>query len=282
MKTQRMIVDSLREEYAVELLCKTAGLTRSTYYYQLVEKVDLNLLVLIQKVAGQQPTWDYRMITGQLQHDGYPVNEKRVYRVMPENNLVTRKKKRDPQTTNSAHSYGRYPNLLRELEVDHPDQVWCADITYIRLETGYVYLAILLYIYTRSMRGWHLGRNLDVELVMTALRRALQYRRPEIYHADQGIQYAAHAYVDLLHQSDIQPSMSATGCPTDNAFAERVIRTIKEEEVYLNEYTNFAMTYQSIGNFIDVVYQTKRIHSALGYITPQEFESAYLMRQIGL
>lgn len=198
-------MDSLRGEYPVELLCKTVGLARRTYYYQPKEKDDLSLLVLIQEVAGKQPTWGYRMITGQLQHNGYQVNEKRVYRVMQENDLVIRKKKRGPQTTDSSHSYGRYPNLLRQLEVDHPDQVWCADITYIRLGTGYVYLAILVDILTRSLRGWHLGRNLDVALVMTALQRTLQYRRPEIHHSDQGIQYSAHAYIDLLRQSAFNP-----------------------------------------------------------------------------
>ena len=284
--TKRQIVDSLRSRYPVNVLCEMVDLERSTYYYQPTEKDDLSWLVLIKEVIREHPTWGYRMIAGQLRYDGYQVNEKRIYRVMRENDLVMHRKKRGPQTTNSAHQYGRYPNLLRGLTVDRPDQVWCADITYIHMGTRYVYLAVLLDVFTRGLRGWNLGKHLDTGLVMKALRPALQQRCPEIHHSDQGIQYAAHDYVDLLRSFEIQPSMSATGRPTDNAFVERVIRTIKEEEVYLNEYTDFTMAYQSIGHFIDVVYQTKRIHSSLGYIPPAEFESAYfashvVMRQAG-
>jgi putative transposase len=283
---KRQIVDSLRGQYPVNGLCEMVNLERSTYYYQPTEKDDLSWLVLIKDVIRKHPTWGYRMIAGQLRYDGYQVNEKRIYRVMRENDLVIHRRKRGPQTTDSTHRYGRYPNLLRSLTVDHPDQVWCADITYIHMGTRYVYLAVLLDVFTRSLRGWHLGKHLDTGLVMKALRPALQQRCPEIHHSDQGIQYAAHDYVDLLRSFEIQPSMSATGRPTDNAFVERVIRTIKEEEVYLNEYTDFTMAYQSIGHFIDVVYQTKRIHSSLGYITPADYESAYfaryeLMRQAG-
>jgi len=263
----------------VNLLCQVLDMERSTYYYQPTEKDDLNLLILIEDVIRRFPTYGYRRIAEQLQREGSHNNEKRVYRVMQENDLVMRSKKRAPTTTQSAHRYGRYPNLLRGLTVDHPDQVWCADITYIHLGTQYVYLAVLLDVFTRSLRGWHLGRNLDSELTMRALRNALKHRCPEIHHSDQGVQYAALGYIDLLRKFGVKPSMTAKGRPTQNAYVERVIRTIKEEEVYLNEYTNLAMAYQSIGHFIEVVYQTKRIHSALGYLTPSEFESAYWLQR---
>jgi putative transposase len=186
------------------------------------------------------------MITGQLQYDGYQVNKKRIYRIMRENNLVIHHRPYAPQTTNSRHQYGRYPNLLRDLQVDHPDQIWCGDITYIHLGDRYIYLAVLLDVYTRSLRGWNLGKSLDSGLVMRAMRRALQDHCPEIHHSDQGLQYAATDYMDLLHQYGILLSMSAVGRPTDNAFVERVIRTIKEEKVYLNEYTDFAMAYRRL------------------------------------
>ena len=244
---KRQIVNSLRSVYPVHMLCETVDLGRSTYYYQPTEKDDLRWLVLINDVIRQHPTWGYRMISGQLQHDGNQVNEKRIYRIMRENDLIIHRKRRGTQTTNSTHQYGRYPNLLRSLTVDHPDQVWCADITYIHLGTRYVYLAVLLDVYTRSLRGWNLGKHLDTGLVMKAMRSALQHRCPEIHHSDQGIQYAAHDYVDLLSSYEIQSSMSAKGRPTDNAFVERVIRTIKEEEVYLNEYTDFS---GSVKNFV--------------------------------
>jgi transposase InsO family protein len=274
---KRDIVGTLKAEYPVSLLCQVLDMERSTYYYQATEDDDLSLLVLIEAVIRQFPTYGYRRITAQLRREGLDeVNHKRVLRVMRENDLI-RRKKRVQTTTQSNHTYGRYPNLVLNLNIDHPDQVWCADITYIHLGTHYVYLAILMDVFTRSLRGWHLSRTLSSELVMTALNHALRQHRPEIHHSDQGVQYAATGYVEHLRELGIKPSMSAKGQPTQNAFAERVIRTIKEEEVYLNEYTDFAMAYREIGHFIDDVYQYKRIHSALGYLTPSEFESAYQM-----
>jgi len=277
---KRQIVAALQETYPVALLCRVLDLGPSTYYYHPVDQDDLSLLVLIDDVVRRFPTYGYRRVTAQLQREGHGVNHKRVQRVMRENDLVVRRR-RTVGTTNSRHEYGRYPNRLKGLCIDHPDQVWCADITYIHLGSRYVYLAILLDVYTRSLRGWHLGRTLSSDLATTALRQALEQRCPEIHHSDQGIQYAADGYVDQLRAVGIQPSMSAKGQPTQNAYAERVIRTIKEEEVYLNEYSDFAMAYREIGHFIDDVYQTKRIHSALGYLTPTEYEAAYKLQSVG-
>ena len=277
--TKRHIVGELRAEYPVSLLCEVLGIEHSTYYYQATAQIDLNLLVQIEDVIRRFPIYGYRRITEQLQREGSAVNHKRVLRVMRENDLV-RRKKRAPTTTQGGHGYGRFPNLVQGLTIDHPDQVWCADITYIHLNTQYVYLAILMDVFTRNLRGWHLSRTLSSDLALTALQQALEHSYPEIHHSDQGVQYAATGYIECLRQMGIRSSMSAKGEPTQNAYAERVIRTIKAEEVYLKEYTDFAMAYHSIGHFIDDVYRHKRIHSALGYITPEEFESAYQMNLV--
>jgi transposase InsO family protein len=233
----------------------------------------------MEDVLLQYPRYGYRRVTQQLNRrpNGEPINHKRVLRVMQEHDLIQIVKQR-VTTTNSQHEYGRYPNLLKGLKVTCPDQVWCSDITYIRLGDRFVYLAIVLDIYTRSLQGWHLGRSLSSDLAVLALERALSDRRPQIHHSDQGIQYAATGYIERLANLKVQISMSAVGQPTDNPYAERVIRTIKEEEVYLNDYTDLADARTQIGRFIEDVYQTKRIHSALGYLTPAEFETGYWLK----
>lgn len=272
--TKRQMVQALSSEYATRMLCDILDIAPSTYYYRPQEGDDLGLLSLIEDVLLRFPTYGYRRVTKQLHREQHQVNHKRVLRVMRVNDLLAVVKRR-VQTTQSGHHYGRYPNLVKDLEVVRPDQVWCADITYVRLRRQFVYLAIILDVFTRSLRGWHLGRSLSSELALTALERALSERQPEIHHSDQGVQYAATGYVERLRAIGVQVSMAAKGQPTENPYAERVIRTIKEEEVYLNEYENFADAYQQIGHFIGDVYQTKRIHSALGYLTPAEFEALY-------
>jgi len=159
--------------------------------------------------------------------------------------------------------------------IERPDQVWCGDITYIRLRHEFVYLAVLLDIFTRSVRGWELGRQLSQELPKAALVRALRSARPEIHHSDQGVQYAADGYTALLRAAGVQISMSAQGQPTENAYAERFMRTLKEEEIYLHEYHDFADAREHIGRFLENVYMHKRVHSALGYLPPAEFEALW-------
>jgi putative transposase len=161
------------------------------------------------------------------------------------------------------------------LDITHPEQVWVCDITYIRLGNGFVYLAVVMDVFTRSIRGWSLGQVLDTNLTLAALRMALALCLPEIHHSDQGVQYAAQDYVDLLNKYTVQISMAAQGKPEENGYAERLMRTIKEEEVDLSEYNNFADARSQIGRFIEDVYMTKRIHSSLGYLTPVEFETAW-------
>src|SRR5947209_2301405 len=186
---------------------------------------------------------------------------------------------RKTRTTTSQHAFPRYPNLVKDLKIQRPDQVWVADITYIHLRNEFVYLAVLMDVFTRSIRGWHLGRDLDSGLTLAALERALVVAVPKIHHSDQGLQYAATAYVERLQKLRVQLSMAAVGEPRENGFAERLVRTIKEEEVDLSDYHDFTDARGQIGHFIDAVYNVKRIHSSLGYLTPQEFEEQWRVRR---
>jgi putative transposase len=276
--TKRQLIQELSDMYPVRLLCDVTGIAPSSYYYVPQGRDDLALLSLIEAVLLEFPTYGYRRVTAQLQREGHVVNHKRVLRVMRENDLLVGVIRRT-KTTDSRHSYGRHPNLVKDLTVERPDQVWCSDITYIQLEQAFVYLAIILDLFSRSLRGWYLGRTLSTELALTALKQALLEGTPEIHHSDQGVQYAAYSYVECLQGVGAQISMAARGKAADNPYAERVIRTIKEEEVYLTDYVDYHDAYERIGHFIDDVYQTKRIHSALGYLTPTEFEAAYWASQ---
>ena len=203
------------------------------------------------------------------------VNGKRVRRWMHELGIQGMPPTRKKRTTDSNHAFPRYPNLVKDLEITRPDQVWVADITYIRLRKDFVYLAILMDVFTRNIRGWHLGRDLDQGLTLAALERALVVATPLIHHSDQGVQYAATAYVQRLQQLGVILSMAAVGEPRENGYAERLMRTIKEEEVELSEYHDFADAQRQIMRFLDDVYNVKRIHSALGYLTPREFEEQW-------
>jgi len=266
----------LAREYPVSLVCRTLGCPRSSYYYQGRGRDDQVLKEALKQVAGTWPTYGYRRLTAQLQREGWSVNEKRVRRVMGELGLqgkVYRKKRR---TTNSDHPFPRYPNLVQELEVVRPDQVWVADITYVRLQREFVYLAVIMDRFTRCIRGWRLGRSLSQELTLVALEGALTKQTPEIHHSDQGVQYAATAYVQLLEARGVEISMAEVGQAWQNGYAERIMRTIKEEEVDLSEYQDYWDAYRQIGQFLEDVYMKKRIHSSLGYLTPVEFENQWL------
>lgn len=265
-------------------ICQVLGIARSSAYYRAKEREEDPLREAVEEVAGQFPTYGSRRIRAQLRRSPHhqTVGRKRVQRVMREMGLLRPVKRKTVRTTHSVHAYPRYPNRVAGLVITRPDQVWVSDITYIRLRTEFVYLAVIMDVFTRAIRGWHLSRSLNLPLTLNALQMALHKAVPDIHHSDQGSQYAAYDYVHLLTQRGTQISMAATGKPEDNGFAERLMRTIKEEEVDLSEYHDFADAATQIGHFINTVYLTKRIHSALGYLTPAEFEAAWLSQESSL
>jgi putative transposase len=258
---------------ALELL----ELPKSTYYYQSRKAEDEQLLEKLEEVAGKHPTYGTRRITHQLRRQPYgcAVNRKRIQRLMRQKSLLRPVKRKKCRTTNSQHPFPRYSNLVKDLEVVRPEQVWVSDITYIRLGQGFVYLAIVMDVFTRFVRGWNMSKTLHQELSLEALKRALADRVPDIHHSDQGVHYAAHAYIDLLKEHVVQISMAAVGKAEENGYAERFMRTIKEEEVDLSDYQDYIDAVSQIGRFIEDVYNKKRIHSSLGYLTPLEFEAAW-------
>jgi putative transposase len=263
----------------VQAVCKVLGYARSSFYYNHQPRDESALKAALEETAATWPTYGYRRITAQLQRQGWPVNRKRIRRLMQEMGLHAKRPERKRRTTHSEHAFPRFANLVRELPVVRPEQVWCADITYVRLHREFVYLAVIMDVFTRSIRGWHLSRNLDQQLTLTALQKALNQCTPEIHHSDQGVQYAATAYVELLQARDVQMSMADVGAAWQNGYAERLMRTIKEEEVDLSDYLDYADAYHQIARFLEDVYMHKRIHSALGYLTPVEFESVWLHNQ---
>lgn len=265
----------LAREYPITLACEVLGFPRSSYYYRAQADQDTTLRAAIAAVATTWPTYGSRRIQAELRRQGQMVSRKRVRRLMGEMGLQVRIKHKKQQTTNSNHPFPRYPNLVEGLEIVRPDQVWVADITYVHLLTASVYLAVLMDVFTRALRGWHLGRNLDQELTLTALCKALSGHHPEIHHSDQGVQYAASAYVTLLQSHHIAISMAKVGAAWQNGYAERLIRTIKEEAIELAEYCDYQDAYEQIGRFLEDVYMHKRIHSSLGYLTPVEFEQQW-------
>jgi putative transposase len=267
----------LAKTYPIRVVCRLLGVPRSSIYYaaQPVPDDEAMLKTALVDVAGEWPTYGYRRLTAMMRRLGWQVNGKRVRRWMDELGIHGTPPTRKKRTTNSNHAFPRYPNLVKDLEITRPNQVWVADITYIRLRREFVYLAVLMDLFTRSIRGWHLSRDLDQGLTLAALERALVVAVPQVHHSDQGLQYAATAYVQRLQNLGVTLSMAAVGEPRENGYAERLMRTIKEEEVDLSEYQDFADAKRQIAQFLDDVYNVKRIHSALDYLTPREFEEQW-------
>jgi len=271
---------------SLRTLCRWLGISRSWYYAQPAVGAQAEaegdataLRDASERIVLDFPGYGYRRVTQALRRSGWgPVNHKRVLRVMREEALWCQLKRHFVMTTDSTHGYRTYPNLLADATLDRLDQAWVADITYIRLPTTFVYLACLLEAFSRRCIGWKLARQIDTRLTLAALEMALDLRQPRhglIHHADRGVQYASTEYVSRLEAIGARVSMSATGNPYDNAKAESFFKTLKREEVYLKDYQTFAEAEANLGQFIDAVYNTKRLHSSLGYCPPAEFEAGH-------
>jgi len=259
------------------------SLSRSTYYYRAQQpslrerKQEADLLDKIEAIAVEWPRYGYRRMTEEL-NDTHKilVNHKRVSRVMRENSLQCRvKKKWWIQTTDSNHWFRIYPNRIKKMRITRINQVWVADITYIRLLTEFVYLAVIMDLYSRRIIGWAISRSLEAELACAALRMAIEDRKPPkrcIHHSDRGVQYASQAYVDILKKAGLNISMSRKGNPYDNAAMESFMKTLKQEEVYLWDYRTMEDAIQRLPQFLENVYNQKRRHSSLDYKSPVQFE----------
>ena len=269
----------------IERLCRQAKVSRAGYYRfwrnSAPRAHDTTVRDAIQRLAlANGRHRGYRLVTFQLRQEGLVVNHKRVLRLMRQDNLLClRKRPFVPPTTDSRHGWPVVPNRARGMQPNDLDQLWVADITYIRLREQFVYLAVILDAFSRRVVGWAMADHLQASLAIDALKMAIEQRKPApgslIHHSDQGVQYAATDYVARLQQLGVTLSMAAVGEPRENGYAERLMRTIKEEEVDLSDYQDFDDALRQITRFLDDVYNVKRIHSALGYLTPREFEEQW-------
>ena len=271
---------------SVRAMCAAAQVSRASYYRfsgREASDPDLELRSMIQKVSLRLPTYGYRRVQGELKRRGHLVNHKPVQRLRREDNLLCLRRRPWVCTTDSRHGFTVYPNLAREMVLSDINQLWVADITYIRLRAEFVYLAVLLDAYSRCVIGWELSDSLAAELALSALRMALQNRSFApglVHHSDRGVQYASGDYTALLREHQIQISMSRRGNPYDNAQAESFMKTLKYEEVYRADYCDQRDIRSSIGNFLEKVYNEKRLHSALNYVPPAEFERELLKAKL--
>lgn len=264
-------------------MCHLAEVSRAGFYRRqrpaAVPPEELALRDQVQRIALEWPCYGSRRITHELQDRSWRVNRKRVQRIMREDNLLCLRHRRFIVTTDSNHDLPVYPNLANSMVLTGIHQLWRADITYIRLAEEFVYLAVMLDAYSRRVIGWALDRTLQDSLTITALEMALPQRGAAaglVHHSDRGVQYASRDYTRMLEEHGIRISMSRTGNPWDNAACESFLKTLKYEEVYRSEYRDLADAYARIGEFLEVVYNQKRLHSALDYRSPAAFEQSLL------
>jgi transposase InsO family protein len=273
------------EGFRADHACQLALVSRAGFYRHYAEHepraADVAVRDLIQRIVLENRCYGYRRVTAELGRRGVIVNHKRVLRLMRNDNLLAVRKRRFVFTTDSRHTYAVYPHLAARLVLTAVNQLWVADITYVRLRETFLYLAIVLDAYSRRVIGWELGEDLSADLALSALNRALADRAvaPGImHHSDRGVQYCSHAYVETLQAHQFLISMSRTGNPYDNAKAESFMKTLKSEEVYLRQYRDQTDARASIQQFLEEVYNARRLHSALGYLPPAEFERSQLIQ----
>lgn len=262
-------------------------LSASSFYHKPTDKSekaqqDADLRDRIEAICLEFPRYGYRRVTAALRQQNLWVNHKKVLRIMQDSGLLCRMKRKWVKTTDSKHHFLRYPNLIKGMNINHLNQVWLADITYIRIRTGFVYLAAILDACSRKVIGHAISTSLDTGLVLKALKMAVAKRRPGpgvIHHSDQGIQYASSEYVDELQRYGFQISMSGKGNPYENAMMESFFKTLKYEEVYLWEYETYQDVIARLPYFLEEVYNRKRIHSAIGYRSPDDFEELWFNQE---
>jgi transposase InsO family protein len=275
---------SLQGSLSIERMCQLAQVSRAGFYRSLRERepvrADMEVRSAIQEIAlAHRRRYGYRRVTAELGRQGMRVNHKRVCRLMRADNLLGLQKRAFKVTTESRHELAVYLNLASRMKLTGINQLWVADITYIRLRTEFVYLAVILDRFSRKVVGWALDRTLATRLTRQALENAIAKRQPPpgvVHHSDRGLQYAAKEYVQVLRQHQMIPSMSRPANPYDNASCESFMRTLKREEIYANEYRNLEHLHSNIEMFIEHYYNRRRLHSALGYQTPEEFEQGLI------
>jgi putative transposase len=275
---------------SIESMCRLGQVSRAGFYRHWqeheprVEQAELRAR-MHEIVLAHRRNYGYRRVTRELKNQGFAVNHKRVARLMSEDNLLCLRQRRFVRTTDSCHPLRVYLNLATRMELTGIDQLWVADITYIHLAEEFLYLAVVLDAFSRRVLGWSLDARLDAGLAVAALRQAIDLRQPAaglVHHSDRGVQYASHAYVDLLLEHGIEPSMSRTANPYDNAKCESFMKTLKQEEIYTRQYRDRADLEAHIGEFLERYYNRRRLHSALGYRTPEDFERSLLASPVSV
>jgi transposase InsO family protein len=270
---------AMQSQLRVVEMCALTQLNRANYYRWLRRaapaSADMELRSELQRVCLEHRRYGYRRVTRDLRDAGIRVNHKRVLRLMKQDNLLVLRQRKFVLTTASGHALPVFSNYAAHLQIQGPDELWVADITYIRLRREFVYLAVVLDAWSRKVVGWSLARHLQASLCKTALERAIEARHPApglVHHSDRGVQYASGEYITVLECNRIQGSMSRPGNPWDNARCESFMKTLKQEEIYCGEYASLEDLEAHLANFIDGYYNVKRLHSSLGYRSPEAFE----------